>query len=145
MIRNLKTGKVSPQYHVVYDDLFQTIPNVENGGIDSQEHPENINWDELISTSREFYLETEYNENGEVMEPPSLAKEWGYIKDATPKERKRSKECWKEDITSYEENHKEEQLEENIIPDDTSERGRRYPQRERKQVKPFAPESEFRS
>ena len=75
LIRNLKTGSVSPQYHVVYDDLFHTIPNIENGGIDSQEHPENINWDELISTGREFYLDTEYSESGEVMEPPSLAKE----------------------------------------------------------------------
>jgi len=26
MIRNLKTGTISPQFHVVYDDHFTTLP-----------------------------------------------------------------------------------------------------------------------
>jgi hypothetical protein len=30
---NLRTGNVSPQYHVVYVDLFTTDPNAETGGI----------------------------------------------------------------------------------------------------------------
>jgi hypothetical protein len=31
-ILNLRTGSVSPQYHVVYDDLFTTVHNGETGG-----------------------------------------------------------------------------------------------------------------
>jgi hypothetical protein len=32
-ILNLRIGNVSPQYHVVYDDLFTTVPNGETGGL----------------------------------------------------------------------------------------------------------------
>jgi hypothetical protein len=32
-ILNLRTGSASPQYYVVYDDLFSTVPNGETGGI----------------------------------------------------------------------------------------------------------------
>ena len=36
-ILNLTTGFVSPQYHVVYDDLFSTVTNAESGGVFAQE------------------------------------------------------------------------------------------------------------
>ncbi len=32
-ILNLATGYVSPQYHVVYDDKFSSVPNAEGGGL----------------------------------------------------------------------------------------------------------------
>jgi hypothetical protein len=32
-ILNLHTGSVSPQFHVVHDNLFTTVPNTENGSI----------------------------------------------------------------------------------------------------------------
>ena len=50
LIRNLQSGYISPQFHVVYDELFQTIARSDNA-IDR-----NL-WLELIRTSREYYLE----------------------------------------------------------------------------------------
>jgi hypothetical protein len=32
-ILNLRTGNISPQYHVVYDDSFTPVPNGEAGEI----------------------------------------------------------------------------------------------------------------
>ena len=36
LIRNITTGSVTPQYHVVYDDLFQTLRNPDAGGVGSR-------------------------------------------------------------------------------------------------------------
>ncbi len=33
LIHNIVTGYVSPQFHVVYDDFFTSIPNAEKEGI----------------------------------------------------------------------------------------------------------------
>ena len=30
LIRNLKTGRITPQYHVVYDNWFSSVPNFSN-------------------------------------------------------------------------------------------------------------------
>ena len=30
LIRNLKTGKITPQYHLVYDNWFSSVPNFSN-------------------------------------------------------------------------------------------------------------------
>jgi hypothetical protein len=35
-ILNLRTGNISPQYHVVYDYLFTTVPNAQSGGLVEQ-------------------------------------------------------------------------------------------------------------
>jgi hypothetical protein len=71
-IRHLKTGYVSPQYHVVYDDLFQTVfsagPNTEL--VDAM-------CEELFTTSCELYATDEYNaEDNLVYRPPPLDKVW---------------------------------------------------------------------
>ena len=38
-ILNVNSGYVSPQYHVVYDDLFTSVPNSENGGFTKDSEP----------------------------------------------------------------------------------------------------------
>ena len=50
LILNLKTGHISPQFHVVYDELFTTVTT--DMAIDLEE-----NWLDLWKNSREFYLE----------------------------------------------------------------------------------------
>ena len=50
LIRNLQTGFVSPQFHVVYDDFFHTIPH---DGHNLEETPDI--WNELLQTSTERY------------------------------------------------------------------------------------------
>ena len=43
---NPQTGHISPQYHVVFDDTFSTVPFLRSG----EEPP---NWVELVRTSSE--------------------------------------------------------------------------------------------
>ena len=40
-ILNPDSGYVSPQYHVVYDDLFTSVPNLDNGGFNKDLDPFN--------------------------------------------------------------------------------------------------------
>jgi hypothetical protein len=49
LILNLRTGYVSPQYHVVYDDEFTTVPNSESGGLLNGVCPFNADeWHRLV-------------------------------------------------------------------------------------------------
>ena len=71
-IRHLKMGYVSPQYHVVYNDLFQTVfsacPNTEL--VDAM-------CEELFTTSCELYATDEYDtEDNLVYRPPPLDEVW---------------------------------------------------------------------
>ena len=50
----MKTGHVSPQYHVVFDDDFSTVPY-----LDSSEEPPN--WCQLVSDSSEHVTDEQYN------------------------------------------------------------------------------------
>ena len=43
VVRNLKTGRLSPQFHVVYDDKFETVST------DFESQP--LHWEELLITS----------------------------------------------------------------------------------------------
>ncbi len=71
-IRHLKTGYVSPHYHVVYNDLFQTVfsvgPNTEL--VDAM-------CEELFTTSCEVYATDKNNaEDNLVYCPPPLDEVW---------------------------------------------------------------------
>ena len=75
-ILNLRTGSVSPQFHVVYDDLFTTVPNAEHGGILDVENFREERWRTLIQSGIERTLWREYDENGQLIPVPSLDDEW---------------------------------------------------------------------
>ena len=54
LIRNIKTGNVSAQFHVVYDDHYQTVTSkidLNSNNIDTKF------WQELLQTSTENYLD----------------------------------------------------------------------------------------
>jgi len=68
LIRNLRTGNVSPQFHVVYDDYHQIIPTDGTNEVDSAEM-----WSQLLSTSSEKYLP---DWDKPDLEPPPLNTEW---------------------------------------------------------------------
>lgn len=71
-VRHLVTGHISPQYHVVFDDLFQTVFN------DAQ-HDEVTDaiCKELFEDSRDIYVEPEYDDDGHlVYSPPPLDEIW---------------------------------------------------------------------
>ena len=51
---NPKTGLVSPQFHLVFDENFETIPHLRAGTVTD-------NWVELITNSREKSTEVFYD------------------------------------------------------------------------------------
>ena len=54
-ILNLRSGFISPQYHVIYDDLFSTVPNAESGGM-LEPALDGPFWRKLIATGYESLL-----------------------------------------------------------------------------------------
>ena len=72
LVRNLHTGYVSPQYHVVFDDNYDTI-YVESK---SDEELDDI-CQELFDNNRECYVEEEYDYDGDLLyKPPPLDEVW---------------------------------------------------------------------
>jgi hypothetical protein len=59
LVFNPTTGHVSPQYHVVFDDDFSTVPFMEKGKIPP-------NWEELYNNNRDLATDEDFN----------LAKSW---------------------------------------------------------------------
>ena len=71
-VRHLKTGFVSPQYHVVFDDLFESVfssgPN--DAVVDAI-------CEDLYKTSRDIYATDEYDAHDNlVYKPPPLDEVW---------------------------------------------------------------------
>jgi hypothetical protein len=62
LVRNLQTGNITPQFHLVYDDYFETVH--------SREDQEPENWGELLRFNR---FQTEFDEEQNV---PDLPDEW---------------------------------------------------------------------
>ena len=72
LVRNLHTGHISHQYHVVFDDKFETIFN--NGKSDEEIDK---TCEKLFDGNKECYLEEEFDERGIlVYEPPPLDEVW---------------------------------------------------------------------
>ena len=67
LVLNVKTGKISPQYHVVFDDKFSTVNSLPSE--DSLEQQ----WSRIFKLDREFYLDVEFDANGNVMTDDWLA------------------------------------------------------------------------
>jgi hypothetical protein len=71
-VRHLSTGYVSPQFHVVFDDLFETV--VCNGDNDAII---NSICDGLFVRNQELYVKDEFDADGMlVYKPPPLHKVW---------------------------------------------------------------------
>ena len=72
LVWNLHTGFISPQYHVVFDDKFETV----FGGSMSEEELDRI-CQRLFDGDRENYVEEEFDDDGVLIyEPPPLDKVW---------------------------------------------------------------------
>ena len=69
LIKNLCTGAVSPQYHVVYNDNFTTVTNSDKNGIHF--HQQLKDWENLVKTSSEQYWD--FNDPNL---PQPLSQEW---------------------------------------------------------------------
>ena len=70
MIRNIRTGNVSTQFHVVYDDFYTTITANDEALIPNT-------WNDLIKFSRENLLDEVIADRADRdIVVPSLANEW---------------------------------------------------------------------
>jgi hypothetical protein len=71
-VRHLTTGFVSPQYHVVFDDLFQTV---FSSGCDDDLVDSICN--NLFDCNRDVYAEDEFDSSGNIVyRPPPLDEVW---------------------------------------------------------------------
>ncbi len=64
-VRHLTTGYISPQFHVVFDNLFETVNRT---GADDQVVEPICNI--LFQRNRELYAEDELDEVGNLIYPP---------------------------------------------------------------------------
>ncbi|KAG7370589.1 reverse transcriptase RNA-dependent DNA polymerase [Nitzschia inconspicua] len=69
-ILNLRTGHVSPQYHVVYDELFSTIFNSIAPGMDNALPFDDALWTQLITTGLEHLLPSSDDSTAPDLPPP---------------------------------------------------------------------------
>ena len=75
LVLNLSTGRVSPQFHVVYDERFSTVPNTDHGGPANPDHFNEVEWARLIETGHE-HLYNDAESQQEINELPPLHPEW---------------------------------------------------------------------
>ena len=73
-ICNLNKQWISPQYHVVYDDKFDTVPSTERQ-LNVDVFTNDYLWDELFEKGCYQYIEGELNEKGILLQLPELHKD----------------------------------------------------------------------
>jgi hypothetical protein len=71
LIINTNTGNISPQYHVVHNDYFTTIPSD-----DSTKNFDAASWHSILQTGVERYLSDNIDRFGKTLPLPSLHDEW---------------------------------------------------------------------
>ena len=82
LVRNLQTGSITPQFHMVYDDFFETVH--------SDETKEPKEWEEMLAFNR---FKSDVDEEGYV---PDLSDEWVSTEERLERQLDRAKE--REDI-----------------------------------------------
>ena len=76
-VLNLHTGKVTPQYHIVCDDLFTTIPNAESGGLYNPNEFNADSWSTILETGYELHLDAiDMNDPEDRLRIPELSDDW---------------------------------------------------------------------
>ena len=74
-ILNLTTGSISPQFHVVHDDLFTTVSNPGAMNIDEKGFDEG-EWRKLVTSGHERYITEDTDRDGKPVPMHHLHDEW---------------------------------------------------------------------
>jgi hypothetical protein len=71
-IHNVQMGHISPQFHVVYDELFTTVPNVDDPTVPNLEE---VDLDTLLRAHgvRDYYVNEDIDDYGNLILPPELS------------------------------------------------------------------------
>jgi hypothetical protein len=64
IVMNVDTGKISPQFHIIFDDKFETVVSM------SSEDSLGDQWKAIFCLGCECYEDVDYNENGNAILPP---------------------------------------------------------------------------
>ena len=67
LMRNLQTGSISPQFHVVFDELFTTVHSVDE---------DNATWIELFVSERDYYGPDEEETDDDGLTFPEIDTNW---------------------------------------------------------------------
>ena len=70
-VRHLSTGHISPQFHLVFDDLFETVFHEGDNDVVID-----AICNDLFEFNRDWYAEEEYDEDKLVYRPPPLDDVW---------------------------------------------------------------------
>ena len=73
-VMNIRTGHVGPQYHLVVDDLFTSVPNASQGGLYDPIMFDADRWKALLDTGYENHLTDIPHRNRRNR--PALADDW---------------------------------------------------------------------
>jgi hypothetical protein len=63
LVLNVETKKISPQYHIIFDDNFHTVNSLPN------DQPIDVQWKETLCLNSECFADVDYNENGQQIFP----------------------------------------------------------------------------
>jgi hypothetical protein len=63
LMLNVETKKISPQFHVIFDDTFQTVHSLPS------DKPIHAQWEDILKFDRECFAEMDYDKNGEPILP----------------------------------------------------------------------------
>ena len=74
-ILNPNTGNISPQFHIVHNDLFTTAANSGAMNIDDKGFDEG-QWRNLIDSGHEKYIDDDVDREGREIPKPPLHNEW---------------------------------------------------------------------
>ena len=72
-IRNLSTSFISPQFHIIHDNRFHTVTNMDHVQAITDENTPI----EIFERGKEDYSEYDYDEKNKLLyEPPPMAQRW---------------------------------------------------------------------
>ena len=76
LVLNVTTGKISPQFHVIFDDKFETVHSP--AGVDASASEQ---WDHLLSfkLERDCYLDGDFASDGTPLRDPSATFDWNQL------------------------------------------------------------------
>lgn len=74
-ILNITTGNISPQFHVVHDNLFSSVVNVGNSHSDDTVFIEG-HWGKLVASRNERYMEKNFDRDDKPILMSHLHDEW---------------------------------------------------------------------